>query len=663
MVQKNLTVVAVPLFELSDHMIKFPVLQNRANLQKAGIWDFIHRTWEKPDVDRVRQFVQSSEYGGTDEIEVNGSHVQFDPTSVAKLLQLPMGGAELTELEPLTTKDKADIFGEKGVTKKKTGWDLTMALPSMSSWLLFVNQRLFLAPKATMATDQALKMGLTTWQGVQYNWGQIVYDHMKREMATKKTRNPLSLVGATYMSLMGKPFHRVNLTVTPLAVKTPPTPPTVPTNRQKPVPATKTESPKTVPESSSARKRKQQDSLQQSPRKDQGEQMGRDTPIDILPTAPEQTAEDLQDIHQLYHTLVKDFKLLQVKEQTNGQELRQAITREATLQIKLKQLEIEKGELIKAKKEKESKLLDLEKTAQETKDKWTKEKAVLEERIKEWEHRSEQYQSKAEAYDSKNLDYIELMRLSTVTNDKLSSARSNCMVLRKENEAFKKQIEEMKMTHTRELSKLKYQLPEALDAELHQSKDNSSQISQLEADVRILSESNAEVQEQTCTLQRQVDSLRVALWNHQVNSPPSYSLFRAYELQRDVLLDIIDRTKGDILTKEEFEEIWDMASNQENQQNLVCEMLTRGDLCLDDWSSLFYPIADIGARVLLYYVGLERQMEQQRQIDLAEQPKRPIIMKNYRSLIAEVLKKQPTEQSAWKKEMQSLREAFGQTRD
>jgi len=90
-----------------------------------------------------------------------------------------------------------------------------------------------MSPKANFATELALKVGLTMWQRVQYNWGQIVYEHMKMEMEAKKARNPISLIGSTYMSLMGKPFHKVNLTMAPLAMKLPLTPTTTQSTRQK----------------------------------------------------------------------------------------------------------------------------------------------------------------------------------------------------------------------------------------------------------------------------------------------------------------------------------------------------------------------------------------------------------------------------------------------
>jgi len=62
-------------------------------------------------------------------------------------------------------------------------------------------------------------------------------------------------------------------------------------------------------------------------------------------------------------------------------------------------------------------------------------------------------------------------------------------------------------------------------------------------------------------------------------------------------------------------------------------MLARGDLKLDDWTVLFYPIADIGMRVLLYYIGLERQLENQRLVDVVERLERQVELEDHRRLM------------------------------
>ena len=46
-----------------------------------------------------------------------------------------------------------------------------------------------------------------------------------------------------------------------------------------------------------------------------------------------------------------------------------------------------------------------------------------------------------------------------------------------------------------------------------------------------------------------------------------------------------------------------------NMQNLICKIIARVDLILATPTKLMVPIGDLGARVLLYYLTLEVQLE------------------------------------------------------
>lgn len=150
------------------------------------------------------------------------------------------------------------------------------------------------------------------------------------------------------------------------------------------------------------------------------------------------------------------------------------------------------------------------------------------------------------------------------------------------------------------------EIPESLVAH-----DKSPRVNALHADIKLLATSNDNLQTQVEQLKERTMSLHDALWSQHLKSPPSYSLFHAYELQRDVFLEIADVGKCASLSPEVFEQLWTFTKLVEDQHNLLCEMLVHGDLVLDDWSVLFYPIVDIGARALLYYVGLEKQLHSQ----------------------------------------------------
>jgi len=75
---------------------------------------------------------------------------------------------------------------------------------------------------------------------------------------------------------------------------------------------------------------------------------------------------------------------------------------------------------------------------------------------------------------------------------------------------------------------------------------------------------------------------------------------------------------------EQFDDIWELADQFENMHNLICagicEMLVQADLYLEDWFVLLYLIANVGARFLLYYINLEKQLRLRRQIDWTPAP-------------------------------------------
>jgi hypothetical protein len=106
----------------------------------------------------------------------------------------------------------------------------------------------------------------------------------------------------------------------------------------------------------------------------------------------------------------------------------------------------------------------------------------------------------------------------------------------------------------------------------------------------------------------QFDRFQTLIWNHKLLSPPSFSLFRTYELQCNLLLKVLDLERGCQLDSSNFDRVWRITKDQLNQHNLVCEMIARGDFVLMDPEKLVLPIGNLGARVTLYYLSLEGQL-------------------------------------------------------
>jgi hypothetical protein len=113
-----------------------------------------------------------------------------------------MGGVKLTELSPITLADKEQLFGAVGEGAKKiTGWPLTtIKKHELAVWMVFLNQRLFLASQPENGDDEAVAACLAAWRGSQLDWSDVVYRRIKVELQAKKKRNPLILVSATLIS-------------------------------------------------------------------------------------------------------------------------------------------------------------------------------------------------------------------------------------------------------------------------------------------------------------------------------------------------------------------------------------------------------------------------------------------------------------------------------
>jgi hypothetical protein len=81
----------------------------------------------------------------------------------------------------------------------------------------------------------------------------------------------------------------------------------------------------------------------------------------------------------------------------------------------------------------------------------------------------------------------------------------------------------------------------------------------------LITKERDEVQARVEVLSQQVtsqfDRFQTLIWNHELLSPPSFSLFRAYELQRNILLKVLDLERGCQLDSSNFDRVWTSSIN------------------------------------------------------------------------------------------------------
>lgn len=174
--------------------------------------------WECLDLELVRLFVQANKFGQIEEkLTIKGLPCQFDVEQLMQLMSLEEGEQTLKALQALIKKEKVEIFDAKfKLPKKSQGWDLTKVVLLLNHWLIYINQGFFLPSRKENATLEALTIGFATWKSKQIDWGWIMYHHIKIELSSKKTCNPLSLIVATYIYRLCNPLV-MDLFVQPLA--------------------------------------------------------------------------------------------------------------------------------------------------------------------------------------------------------------------------------------------------------------------------------------------------------------------------------------------------------------------------------------------------------------------------------------------------------------
>ena len=129
------------------------------------------------------------------------------------------------------------------------------------------------------------------------------------------------------------------------------------------------------------------------------------------------------------------------------------------------------------------------------------------------------------------------------------------------------------------------------------------------------------------SLRKRVERLKSGLWAIESSCPPYHSLFRSYEAQRDIFFMAYDLKPSQVFEPIEFERLWE-ASVKENHENLLTEILVRGELKLRDLFKGFQVIIDFGVHVFLYYSQLELTLSKRRRLAAEAEASQPTRLVN-----------------------------------
>jgi hypothetical protein len=93
--------------------------------------------------------------------------------------------------------------------------------------------------------------------------------------------------------------------------------------------------------------------------------------------------------------------------------------------------------------------------------------------------------------------------------------------------------------------------------------------------------------------------------------PPTSNLEHGYAFDRQVLFLVLNLNWRETLSNSQFRTVWSRACYY-NLENLLLEVVLRGDLELDDYGAAYGQIGDFGLRRLLYYSKLESDLAMRR---------------------------------------------------
>ena len=128
-----------------------------------------------------------------------------------------------------------------------------------------------------------------------------------------------------------------------------------------------------------------------------------------------------------------------------------------------------------------------------------------------------------------------------------------------------------------------------------------------------------------------IEKLCRLVWEMDCKTPPSYSLMQAYKHQRFILFSLvgIERTCQQF-NQNSFERLWKIAGLNDNAQNLVAEMILRGDILVPELAKKMFSIfGHLGYRSLKYWLNLKIQLHERRAGDKPEEPKRIVRLSDF----------------------------------
>lgn len=174
-------------------------------------------------------------------------------------------------------------------------------------------------------------------------------------------------------------------------------------------------------------------------------------------------------------------------------------------------------------------------------------------------------------FEKLKLDSVQTEKEFHACNTERKEISLQCTWERQEKEKVRKELAELKLVHQEELKEIRKIQRSVTQVE------SIPEYKALKKETDLLCRTFHQTRSNLEESRSQIDRLRTAMWAQDRSSLPSYSFFRAYELQRNILLTMLNLERGSQLDGAGFDRVWRVAGKHASQHNLVCEMIARGD--------------------------------------------------------------------------------------
>ena len=611
----DLPVEPLSFSEISEEF-KEKIREREPHLKSAGLWEFVTQLeipWPWPA--DLSEFVLSAGASDFREVRVRNQLIRLEAEAIAQVTTLPGidSGSVAEACRAIDAPEWGVVFkdGQSAFDVRKQGWDLRKAMPPWQDWLLLVHQRIELERDGNFMEHCVVCAALAAWiRGTKFNWAEEVRLRIREEVEKGKCLRPVPLRSAGYIGMLCQLSFS--------------------------------------PSTTSATRRSVAPFLPQPT----GFVIEEPMPPVHSPLSSPEPPVILEEYVKLHGESPEKFEsrgfCLPWREESSLSTQLQAIEKEWQERMARVTRELESQRMVVERQQEELEIFS-KKTSQLTRENFELRESVK--KLSESLHQSEgeitKWQVKCNEAESFNRHLLR-------EREDWEKSKNNFTNEKTEWLSLKERQERAIATKSAKVKSLEAQVRAFLTDEKAVI-DLQQRVNSLKS----LSEAQSDVVE---SLNRKVERLKSGIWAIESVCPPFNSLYKNYELQRDIFLIVYGLRSSQVLESTEFERLWEEAVS-EGHEDLLTEILVRGELKLQDLFKGFQIIADLGVHVFLYYSQLELSLSSKRRlVSVAEasQPTRLVNLQQWNQAVGTAMAIcPPLLLQPWQTELARLKASLG----